>query len=78
MIEAGIEEGDYVVIKKQTTADIGDIVVALHDNENTLKTLRYDQKRRKYILHPENTDMEDIEVDDLTIQGVAKFVIKAL
>jgi len=78
MIEAGIEEGDYVVIKKQTTADIGDIVVALHDNENTLKTLRYDQKRRKYILHPENAAMEDIEVDDLTIQGVAKFVIKAL
>jgi len=78
MIEVGIEEGDYVAIKKQTTADIGDIVVALHDNENTLKTLRYDQKRRKYILHPENTDMEDIEVDDLTIQGVAKFVIKAL
>ena len=78
MIEAGIEEGDYVVIKKHTTANIGDIVVALHDNENTLKTLRYDQNRRKYILHPENADMEDIEVDDLTIQGVAKFVIKAL
>ena len=78
MIEAGIEEGDYVVIKKHTTANIGDIVVALHDNENTLKTLRYDQNRRIYILHPENADMEDIEVDDLTIQGVAKFVIKAL
>lgn len=78
MIEAGIEEGDYVVIKKQPTASIGDIVVALHDNENTLKTLRYDQNRRKYILHPENADMEDIEVDDLIVQGVAKFVIKPL
>ena len=78
MIEAGIEEGDYVVIKKQPTANIGEIVVALHDNENTLKTLRYDRKRRKYILHPENSEMEDIVVDDLTIQGVAKFVIKPL
>lgn len=78
MVEAGIEEGDYVVIKKQSTANIGDIVVALHDNENTLKTLRYDRKRRKYILHPENAEMEDIEVDDLAIQGVAKFVIKPL
>lgn len=78
MVEAGIEEGDYVVIKKQSTANVGDIVVALHDNENTLKTLRYDRKRRKYILHPENAEMEDIEVDDLAIQGVAKFVIKPL
>lgn len=78
MVEAGIEEGDYVVIKRQSTANVGDIVVALHDNENTLKTLRYDRKRRKYILHPENAEMEDIVVDDLTIQGVAKFVIKPL
>lgn len=78
MIEAGIKEGDYVVVKKQPTASIGDIVVALHDNENTLKTLRYNRRKRKYILHPENADMEDIEVDDLVIQGVAKFVIKPL
>ena len=78
MIEAGIEEGDYVVVKKQPTASIGDIVVALHEGENTLKTLRYDRNRRKYILHPENAGMEDIEVDDLAIQGVAKFVIKPL
>ena len=78
MIEAGIEEGDYVVVKKQPTASIGDIVVALHEGENTLKTLRYDRNCRKYILHPENAGMEDIEVDDLAIQGVAKFVIKPL
>jgi len=78
MVEAGIEEGDYVVIKKQPTANIGDIVVALHNGENTLKTLRYNKRRRKYVLHPENADMEDIEVDELTVQGVAKFVIKPL
>ena len=78
MVEAGIEEGDYVVVKKQRTASIGDIVVALHEGENTLKTLRYDRKRRKYILHPENAGMDDIEVDDLEVQGVAKFVIKPL
>jgi len=78
MVEAGIEEGDYVVIKKQPTANIGDIVVALHNGENTLKTLRYNKRRRKYVLHPENADMEDIEVDELTVQGVATFVIKQL
>ncbi len=78
MVGAGIEEGDYVVVKKQRTASIGDIVVALHEGENTLKTLRYDRKRRKYILHPENAGMDDIEVDSLEVQGVAKFVIKPL
>lgn len=78
MIEAGIREGDYVVVKRQSTASIGDIVVALHGNENILKTLRYDRQKQKYILHPENADMEDIEVDELAIQGVAKFVIKSL
>ena len=78
MIDAGIEDGDYVVIRKQQTAEIGDIVVALHENANTLKTLRYNKRRRKYVLHPENEELEDIEVDELTVQGVAKFVIKAL
>jgi len=78
MIEAGIDEGDYVVVKKRNTAHIGDIVVALHGNENTLKRLQYDQEKQKYILHPENRDMEDIEVDELSIQGVAAFVIKPL
>ena len=41
MIGVGIEEGDYVVVKKQSTANIGDIVVALHGSDNTLKTLGY-------------------------------------
>ena len=78
MIGAGIEEGDYVVVKKQSIANIGDIVVALNGNENTLKTLRYNRRKKKYVLHPENDAMEDIEVDELVVQGVAKFVIKSL
>lgn len=78
MIEAGIDEGDFIVVKKQRTAQIGDIVVALHNNENTLKTLGFNKGTNRYVLHPENSSMKDIEVDDLTIQGVAKFVIKSL
>lgn len=78
MIEIGIDDGDLVVVKKQSTAKIGDVVVALHKNESTLKTLRYDKSKEKYILHPENSSMRDIEVDDLVVQGVAKFVIKSL
>lgn len=78
MIEAGIDEGDFVVVKKQRTAQIGEIVVALHNNENTLKTLGFNKKTNRYVLHPENVSMKDIEVDGLIVQGVAKFVIKSL
>lgn len=78
MIDAGIEDGDLVVVKKQNSAQIGDIVVALHNNENTLKTLWFNKETKRYILHPENKSMEDIEVDNLMIQGVAKYIIKSL
>lgn len=78
MIDAGIDDGDLVVVKKQNSAKIRDIVVALHNNENTLKTLWFNKETKRYILHPENKSMEDIEVDNLLIQGVAKYIIKSL
>lgn len=78
MIEAGIDDGDLVVVRKQNTASEGDIVVALVDNENTLKRF-YRDKRRGYVrLHPENRTMPDILVRECFIQGVAQHVIKAL
>lgn len=78
MINAGIESGDLVVVRRQDTAVLGDIVVALHDNANTLKRLGFDDDRQSYMLIPENDAMEPIYVDELSIQGVAQFVIKAL
>lgn len=78
MIEAGIGSGDLVVVEKQDTAKVGDIVVALYDNANTLKRLGYDTGRKQYMLIPENPNMEPIYTDYLSIQGVARFVIKAL
>lgn len=78
MIEAGIDDGDLVVIRKQIFADDGDIIVALVDNQNTLKRLYHDNKNKKIILHPENRKLKDIVVDECTIQGVACHVIKAL
>ena len=77
MIEAGIEEGDLVVVKKQNNANHGDIVVALVENETTLKTLRFGENGR-VILHPENKEMEDIYPDECYIQGVAKHIIKSV
>lgn len=78
MIDAGIDDGDLVVIRKQNFADDGDIVVALVDNQNTLKTFYRDEQSRKIILHPENEQMDDIVVDNCYIQGIACHVIKAL
>lgn len=77
MIDAGIEPGDLVVVERQESAKNGDIVVALGDaTGSSLKRLV--KKGRRYILHPENENMEDIIVKDLQIQGVARFVIKKL
>ena len=63
MIEAGIDDGDLVVVKKQVEANDGDIVVALVDNQNTLKRYFRDDENKKIILHPENKKMKDIIVD---------------
>lgn len=78
MIEAGIEPGDLVVVRKQNTANEGDIIVALVNNETTLKRFYRDKKRRCVRLHPENSSMKDIFVRECYIQGVAQNVIKAL
>ena len=79
MINAGINDGDYVVIRQQNTADEGQIVVALvNDGEATLKRYYKDDKLRQIRLHPENDSMEDMYFDDISIQGVAVKVIKNL
>lgn len=78
MIEAGIDDGDLVVVRKQNFADEGDIIVALVDNQNTLKRYYRDDERKKIVLHPENRRMKDILVDECYIQGVACHIIKAL
>lgn len=79
MMDAQINSGDLVVIEKTTVADVGDIVVALTDeNLNTLKRLCFDENKDCYYLHPENTEYEDIYVSSLVVQGVARHIIKAL
>lgn len=52
MIDAGIHDGDVAVVEKRMTANIGDIVVAIVDNEFTLKTL--DKERGQFVLRPAN------------------------
>ena len=76
MIEAGIDYGDLVLIRQQNCAEPGDIVVALIDDEATLK--RFYPENHRIRLHPENSEMDDIYVDNCIIQGVAVNVIKNL
>ncbi len=78
MIEAGIDDGDLVIIRKQETAEEGDIIVALINDEATLKRFYRDKKRKKIRLHPENAKLEDMYFDNVIIQGVAIKVIKDL
>lgn len=68
MIEAGINNGDYVVIRKQETADNGEIAAVMIDNEVTLK--RFYKEKSTFRLHPENKDMEDIITESADILGV--------
>ena len=78
MIEAGIDNGDLVLVRRQDYAAPGQIVVALMEEEATLKRY-YPEPQNGYIrLHPENKDLDDIIVDHCLIQGVAVHVIKEL
>lgn len=73
MIEAGIFDGDYVVVRQQKTANSGDIVVAgINDDEATIKT--YIKKDRKIILRPANSEMSDIELKEYNLQIFGKVV----
>lgn len=58
MIEAGISDGDFVIVHSQNSADIGEIVVALWQDKATVKRLRATSPN--LLLHPENSQMEDI------------------
>ena len=77
MVNAGIFDGDKVIVKKTPTAKDGDIVLAYIDNGYTLKTYR--QKNGKVWLQPENPDYPIIEPREvLTIFGVATGIARFL
>ena len=70
MINAGIFNGDYVIVQKQNTARNGDIVVAMtEDNEVTLKTFYKEDDHIR--LQPENDTMEPFIFRHVTILGKA-------
>ena len=67
MVNAGIFDGDRVLVKKQDSAENGDIVVALVDDSATVKTFYKEDDHIR--LQPENDFMDPIIVDDVKIVG---------
>ncbi len=67
MINIGMLDGDKVIVKRQETANNGDIVVALVDDSATVK--RFFKRGGKIVLHPENDDMDDFIFDNVQILG---------
>ncbi len=78
MMEMGILDGDYIAVHRMDTARNGEVVVARVDNEVTVK--RYEKKRNKITLFPENKDYSPIEVDlkesDFAIEGLYVGVVR--
>ena len=79
MKDAGILEGDLLAVHKTTDVRKGQIVVARIGSEVTVK--RFDKKRNKIILLPENDEFEPIEVsnntEDFAIEGIGVGVVRA-
>lgn len=80
MVDAGIDTGDLVVIRRQLDASPGQIVAALVDGGSTLKRLDYDSNEDQYILLPENREKKypPVKGSNISIQGVAIRVMKDL
>lgn len=76
MIEAGIFDGDYLVVRQQNTATNGDIVVALLEDEATVK--RFYKEKDHIRLQPENRAMEPIITKDVIILGKAIALLRKL
>lgn len=74
MIEAGIYDGDKIIVKCQNTADNGEIVVALIEDSATVK--RFFKRENKIILHPENSALSDIILNDVVILGIVEGLIR--
>ena len=76
MVDAAICDGDWVVVRQQPTADNGDIVAAMLDNEATVKTFK--RRDGKVWLMPHNPAFEPIDGDHATILGKVTAVLRRI
>lgn len=77
MIEAGIFDGDYILVEQQNTAENGDIVVAMIDGFESEATVKTYYKEADHVrLQPENSSMNPIIVKDVKILGKVRGVFR--
>ena len=76
MIQAGILDGDYIVVRSQPDASNGEIIVAMVDDEATVK--RFYKEDGHFRLQPENDSMEPIIVDHVSILGRVVSLLRKL
>lgn len=77
MIEAGIMDGDYILVEQQNTANNGDIVVAMIDGFESEATVKTFYRENGHIrLQPENSSMTPIIVNDVTVLGKVRGVFR--
>ena len=80
MINAGILDGDKIVVRKQETAEHGDTVVAMFDDgiSEGATVKRLFRRNGKIILHPENDSMTDFVLDEVAIIGKVVGLIRSI
>ena len=76
MIDDGIHDGDYVVVRRQPTANNGETVVAMIENEATVK--RFYKEKAKIRLQPANKLMKPMYFDDIQIAGKVVGLVRRL
>ncbi len=74
MINAGIFDGDVIIVRQQNTANNGEIVVAMIEDSATVK--RFYKRNNKVILHPENDNLDDMVFDNVVILGIVKGLMR--
>lgn len=75
MVEAGIFDGDVLLVRQQNTAENGQIVIAMIEDEATVKRIYYEPERVR--LQPENRFMEPIYADEVTVLGLVVGLYRA-
>jgi repressor LexA len=76
MIEAGIMDGDFLIVRQQSDATNGEIVVAIIDDEATVK--RFYRKDGYVELRPENSAMQPIIIDTVQIAGKVSGLLRRM
>ncbi|HSG99452.1 MAG TPA: transcriptional repressor LexA [candidate division Zixibacteria bacterium] len=78
MINAGINNGDLVIVRKQSHAKEGDIVVAVVEDEATVKRIHFDKRTSAVVLQPENDKYDPLRIDPETTRFYIAGVVEGL